>query len=125
MVLQGASCLAWADHGECSSNPDYMAASCAASCNHCQVLWTDRPLATLQLRSGHDIPTIGYGTATLKERTKQAVLDALAAGYRLLDSAQVRECCSASYDCVVDTSLLASFTLQLCVLGRASPNAIK
>ena len=43
------------------------------------------------LRSGARMPRVGFGTAGLGERTGEAVRSALAAGYRLLDSAQARE----------------------------------
>ena len=36
------------------------------------------------------MPVVGFGTAGLGQATKEAVLLALASGYRLLDSAQVR-----------------------------------
>ena len=42
-------------------------------------------------RDGEGLPRIGFGTAGLGERTAEAVGLALAAGYRLLDSAQARE----------------------------------
>jgi diketogulonate reductase-like aldo/keto reductase len=47
--------------------------------------------AYVTLRSGARMPRVGFGTAGLGERTAVAVGAALAAGYRLLDSAQARE----------------------------------
>ena len=47
--------------------------------------------AYVTLRSGARMPRVGFGTAGLGERTAVAVSAALAAGYRLLDSAQARE----------------------------------
>ena len=41
------------------------------------------------LNNGVEMPLVGFGTAGLGAETKQAVLWALQAGYRLLDSAQV------------------------------------
>jgi diketogulonate reductase-like aldo/keto reductase len=42
------------------------------------------------LNNGMKMPLVGFGTAGLERDTKQAVKWALEAGYRLLDSAQVR-----------------------------------
>jgi len=42
------------------------------------------------LNNGAEMPLVGFGTAGLGLETKQAVKWALDAGYRLLDSAQVR-----------------------------------
>ena len=42
------------------------------------------------LNNGVEMPLVGFGTAGLGAETKQAVAWALQAGYRLLDSAQVR-----------------------------------
>ncbi|GAQ83473.1 Aldo/keto reductase family protein [Klebsormidium nitens] len=45
----------------------------------------------LRLRHGNAIPRMGFGTAGLGNQTKQAVLWAIEAGYRLFDSATARE----------------------------------
>lgn len=45
----------------------------------------------MTLNNGVEMPLVGFGTAGLGAETKQAVAWALQAGYRLLDSAQVRE----------------------------------
>lgn len=42
------------------------------------------------LQSGAQMPRVGFGTAGLGRDTKTAVLMALAAGYRHIDSAQSR-----------------------------------
>ena len=42
------------------------------------------------MNNGAEMPLVGFGTAGLGLETKQAVKWALEAGYRLLDSAQVR-----------------------------------
>ena len=47
--------------------------------------------AYVTLRSGARMPRVGFGTAGLGDRTALSVGAALAAGYRLLDSAQARE----------------------------------
>lgn len=47
--------------------------------------------AYVTLRSGARMPRVGFGTAGLGDRTAVSVGAALAAGYRLLDSAQARE----------------------------------
>lgn len=47
--------------------------------------------ATVRLSSGHEIPAIGFGTWEINPglRTKQAVVDAVRSGYRLIDSARI------------------------------------
>lgn len=49
----------------------------------------------LEVAPGVLMPTVGYGTAGLAELTADAVFTAIRTGYRLVDSAQVREqyCC--------------------------------
>ncbi len=46
----------------------------------------------MTLNNGVVMPLVGFGTAALGNITREAVLLALAAGYRLLDSAQARTC---------------------------------
>jgi diketogulonate reductase-like aldo/keto reductase len=48
--------------------------------------------AQVTLNNGVVMPLVGFGTAALGNITREAVLLALAAGYRLLDSAQARTC---------------------------------
>ena len=55
------------------------------------------------LNNGVEMPLVGFGTAGLGAETKQAVAWALQAGYRLLDSAQVRE--SSRCPCVCRAGL--------------------
>jgi 2,5-diketo-D-gluconate reductase A len=43
--------------------------------------------STLKLNDGHNMPCIGFGTGQLNEATEVAVGEAIAAGYRLLDTA--------------------------------------
>lgn len=45
--------------------------------------------AQVVLNNGVVMPLVGFGTAGLGQATKEAVMLALASGYRLLDSAQV------------------------------------
>jgi hypothetical protein len=52
----------------------------------------------VQISKNVSMPLIGFGTAGLGNQTQQAVQIALASGYRLIDSAQVRACCSARGD---------------------------
>jgi 2,5-diketo-D-gluconate reductase A len=42
---------------------------------------------TIKLNDGHEMPAIGFGTGQLNERTDEAVGAAIAAGYRLIDTA--------------------------------------
>ena len=51
------------------------------------------PGEQVRLTDGVMMPTLGFGTAGLGANTKEAVGAALAAGYRLIDSAQVRQPC--------------------------------
>ncbi|KAF8059205.1 XYL1 [Scenedesmus sp. PABB004] len=81
-------CAAWAADGECDRNADYMAISCKASCANCKSYAVPRPFRVLQLNSGHAMPAVGLGTAGLGVGTAAAVQVALAAGYRLIDSAE-------------------------------------
>ena len=55
-----------------------------------QQTWVPRGhAAQVTLNNGVAMPLVGFGTAALGETTMEAVLAALAAGYRLVDSAQV------------------------------------
>jgi diketogulonate reductase-like aldo/keto reductase len=47
-------------------------------------------LQQVTLNNGVVMPRVGFGTAGLGQETESATTWALAAGYRLLDSAQVR-----------------------------------
>jgi diketogulonate reductase-like aldo/keto reductase len=48
----------------------------------------DRPMQTVTLNNGVEMPILGFGVYQIPpEQTEQAVTDALAAGYRLLDTA--------------------------------------
>lgn len=82
-------CKKWAENHECKRTPDYMLSSCKASCDACWIHVLSRSFRVIKLNSGHDMPTVGFGTAGLGMLTKQAVVDALHAGYDMIDSAQV------------------------------------
>ena len=97
----GASCAAWVASGECDTNPAFMLESCTKSCGACE---KRAPAGTgtggdgdgavsgfARLNSGALMPLVGFGTAGLGEATERAVLWALEAGYRSIDSAQARE----------------------------------
>lgn len=43
--------------------------------------------STLKLNDGHEMPLLGFGTGQLNELTNDAVGEAIAAGYRLIDTA--------------------------------------
>jgi diketogulonate reductase-like aldo/keto reductase len=51
------------------------------------------PSSTLKLNTGHQLPLLGFGVFQMKEAAQctQAVLDALAAGYRHVDTAKAYE----------------------------------
>ena len=53
-----------------------------------------RALVQVRLNSGFQMPSVGFGTAGLAAQTVPAVQAALAAGYTLLDTAQVYICCN-------------------------------
>ena len=84
-----ANCADWAAASECAGNPGFMLYQCPAACGLCEVLWTPYPVALLLVAGDVKVPAIGFGTAGLAEGTEAAVLQALALGYRLIDSAQV------------------------------------
>ncbi|GAA2729241.1 aldo/keto reductase [Cellulomonas aerilata] len=49
---------------------------------------TDLPVPTVRLNSGADIPQVGFGTFQVEpEITREVVVDAIAAGYRSIDTA--------------------------------------
>lgn len=81
----------WAKDGECSKNLDYMSISCKLSCSNCKLYSTSKPFQVLQLNNGRSIPAVGFGTAGLSVGTAAAVQFAVAAGYRLFDSAEVSQ----------------------------------
>eukprot|EP00878_Enallax_costatus_P028599 GHUV01030901.1.p1 GENE.GHUV01030901.1~~GHUV01030901.1.p1 ORF type:complete len:422 (+),score=72.83 GHUV01030901.1:42-1307(+) len=81
-------CPVWANDGECSKNLDYMMISCKQSCNNCKIYSTNKPFRVAQLNSGYKMPTVGFGTAGLTVGTAAAVQFAVAAGYRMFDSAE-------------------------------------
>jgi hypothetical protein len=81
----------WAADGECSKNVDYMAISCKASCKNCKLYSTRQPFRRVQLNSGHAMPAVGFGTAGLGIGTAAAVQYAVSAGYRMIDTAEVRD----------------------------------
>jgi tartrate dehydratase alpha subunit/fumarate hydratase class I-like protein len=83
-------CPAWAADGECNKNVDYMAISCKASCKNCKLYSTRQPFRRVQLNSGHAMPAVGFGTAGLGIGTAAAVQYAVSAGYRMIDTAEVR-----------------------------------
>ena len=108
----GAACAAWVASGECDANPAFMLESCRKSCGACgekraprsatgtrSEALGDEALGFLgsessgfaRLDSGALMPLVGFGTAGLGEATERAVLWALEAGYRSIDSAQARE----------------------------------
>jgi hypothetical protein len=89
VVLQDR-CPAWAADGECSRNVDYMAISCKASCKNCKLYSTRQPFRVVQLNSGYAMPAVGFGTAGLGIGTAAAVQYAVSAGYRMIDTAEVR-----------------------------------
>ena len=101
----GASCAAWVASGECDANPAFMLVSCTKSCDACEKRAAagtrtdgdgdgdgDEAVSGFaRLNSGALMPVVGFGTAGLGEATERAVLWALEAGYRSIDSAQARE----------------------------------
>lgn len=68
---------------------DYMSISCKLSCNNCKVYSISKPFRVVQLNNGRSMPTVGFGTAGLTVGTAAAVQFAVAAGYRMFDSAEV------------------------------------
>lgn len=67
-----------------------MAISCKASCKNCKLYSTQQPFRLVQLNSGYAMPAVGFGTAGLGIGTAAAVQYAVSAGYRLIDTAEVR-----------------------------------
>jgi hypothetical protein len=67
-----------------------MAISCKASCKNCKLYSTRQPFRRVQLNSGHAMPAVGFGTAGLGIGTAAAVQYAVSAGYRMIDTAEVR-----------------------------------
>eukprot|EP00775_Hariotina_reticulata_P008779 gene8779-8957_t len=65
--------------------------ACKASCDNCWLLTTSRPFRTVQLNNGRYIPAVGFGTAGLGVGTAAAVQYAVAAGYRMFDSAESKD----------------------------------
>ncbi|XP_035666205.1 uncharacterized protein LOC118409349 isoform X1 [Branchiostoma floridae] len=51
-------------------------------------LHTVSPLPDRKMASGYTIPVLGLGTAAMGDKTYDAVMDALKAGYRMIDTAQ-------------------------------------
>ncbi|KAL6746302.1 NADP-dependent oxidoreductase domain-containing protein [Haematococcus lacustris] len=105
-VDQEKACSGWASMGECAHNKGFMEISCRLACGLCSAAATaepavplssspfwffPQPLAQVQLNNGRLMPSLGFGTAGLGEGTQAAVAEALAAGYRHVDSAQARE----------------------------------
>ena len=84
-------CPVWAGNGECNTNPKYMLEHCAASCGVCEPVYLHNVGRQVELRPGVMMPVVGFGTAGLGDYTKEAVLAALKAGYRKIDSAEARE----------------------------------
>lgn len=68
-----------------------MAATCPRSCGACAEYLLPAPFKSLALPGGHLMPALGFGTAGLGEGTQAAVASALQAGYRMLDTAEVRK----------------------------------
>eukprot|EP00803_Ostreobium_quekettii_P008830 evm.model.scf_4511.2 EVM.evm.TU.scf_4511.2 scf_4511:3549-5875(+) len=64
---------------------------CKASCATCEPPQTPNPSEYVLLNSGHQMPSIGFGTAGLGSGTGAAVAKAIEVGYRHIDSAQARE----------------------------------
>jgi diketogulonate reductase-like aldo/keto reductase len=91
--------------GECDANPAFMLESCRKSCGACEKRapagtgtgtggdgeTSDAVSGFARLNTGALMPLVGFGTAGLGEATERAVLWALEAGYRSIDSAQARE----------------------------------
>ncbi|KDD74519.1 aldo/keto reductase, partial [Helicosporidium sp. ATCC 50920] len=86
-----AECDTWRSQGECEANPGYMSYNCMLACGVCHTAYLHAIPRSLPIAEGVWMPTIGFGTAALGDRTADAVESALKAGYRLLDSAQARE----------------------------------
>ena len=59
----------------------------AAATHALQFATTLRADSTLRLLSGNRMPVLGLGTYQLKHHTADAVTQALAAGYQMLDTA--------------------------------------
>jgi|TARA_B110000240_G_scaffold36414_1_gene39959 diketogulonate reductase-like aldo/keto reductase len=106
----GGSCLKWVKDGECKTNPEFLLKNCRKSCGGCGGGDSDGRDTTRKraprmvgdddgdnnenfviLNTGTRMPRVGFGTAGLGPGTTQAVLWALQAGYRAIDSAQARE----------------------------------
>ena len=82
-------CRGWAGTGQCDSNPDFMLAYCPQSCQACHVLRVSQVPRYRVLNNGYLLPSVGFGTAALGQRTADAVTEALLAGYRMFDTAEV------------------------------------
>lgn len=109
---EGHRCQAWADSGECEKNPGSMYYSCLSSCGGCERKYVHSVSRHVELQPGLVIPSIGFGTAGLGEQTTAAVLAALDAGYRRIDTAQAREW----QVCHVQTDLFCNQPLFMTVL---------
>ena len=90
-------CSTWAADGQCTTNPAHMFRNCLASCGGCDAVYLHSVPPSVELfpgeryEGGLKMPSIGFGTAGLSEYTANIVVQALAAGYRRIDSAQARE----------------------------------
>jgi len=85
------NCWEWQEWGECTNNPLYMYFNCGYSCGVCSIKYNHNPPKKIEIAPNVWMPTVGFGTAGLMDWTKDTVLQALRAGYRLLDTAQARE----------------------------------
>lgn len=86
-------CPRWAADGQCQHNAAFMFSSCAASCGGClrRYLHGREVRRAVMLRPGVAMPAVGFGTAGLAGDTKHVVEEALAGGYRKIDTAGARD----------------------------------
>lgn len=82
-------CSTWFSNGECDRNPGYMYHTCPYACGGCLVSPVSHFVTLPQ--SNVQMPTLGFGTAGMGDKTASAVETALKMGYRRIDSAQARE----------------------------------
>ncbi len=88
---KSSDCLQWAADGNCRNNPAHMFSECLAACGGCDASYRHAIPRTVELRYRQKMPTLGFGTAGLGNRTKEIVETALKEGYRRIDSAQASE----------------------------------
>eukprot|EP00892_Ulva_mutabilis_P002770 jgi/Ulvmu1/12494/UM009_0147.1 len=91
-IDQDTSCRKWSSEGQCFSNSGFMLDRCRHSCiKACLIMYDPHPPYFVSLWNGLLMPTVGFGTAGLASESSNAVLAAINAGYRHIDSAEARE----------------------------------